>query len=43
MSIATNQKLKSEEVLPQERKKKKYRVKEKALTPDQIDVFRQAF
>ena len=43
MSIATNQKLKSEEVLPQERKKKKYRVKEKPLTPDQIDVFRQAF
>ena len=43
MSIATNQKLKSEEALPQERKKKKYRAKEKPLTHDQIDVFRQAF
>jgi Ca2+-binding EF-hand superfamily protein len=29
--------------MPQERKKKKYRAKEKALTPDQVDVFRQAF
>ena len=29
--------------MQQERKKKKYRVKDKPLTPDQIDVFRQAF
>lgn len=43
MSLATNQKLKSEDAMPQERKKKRYRAKEKPLTPDQIDVFRQAF
>ena len=43
MSLATNQKLKSEEGIPQERKKKKYKAKEKALTHDQVDVFRQAF
>ena len=43
MSLATNQKLKSEEGIPQERKKKKYKAKEKPLTPDQVDVFRQAF
>jgi Ca2+-binding EF-hand superfamily protein len=43
MSLATNQKLKSEDVMPQERKKRKYKVKDKPLTPDQIEVFRQAF
>lgn len=29
--------------MPQERKKRKYKVKDKPLTPDQIEVFRQAF
>lgn len=36
MSLTTNQKLKSEEAVPQERKKKRYKAKEKPLTPDQI-------
>ena len=43
MSLATNQKLKSQDAIPQERKKKKYKAKEKPLTLDQVDVFRQAF
>ena len=36
MSMVTIEKMKSEDAIPQERRKKKYRAKEKPLTLDQV-------
>lgn len=43
LSVATNNKLGSDKTIPQEKKEPKYKRKQKPLTQEQVEVFRQAF